>query len=61
MTTAIETTSEKYCNKAIRQLLQHAMIIICLVQMFSGFMDSLRSVKGAAMMALTVITTAATA
>jgi hypothetical protein len=46
MMTAIETTSEKYYNKAIRQLLQHPMIIVCLVHMFSGFMDSLRGVKG---------------
>ena len=39
MMTAIETTSEKYYSKAIRQLLQYPMVIVCLVQMLSGFMD----------------------
>ena len=46
MMTTIETTSEKYYNKTIRQVFQHPMIIVFLVQMFSGFMDRLRGVKG---------------
>jgi hypothetical protein len=46
MMATIETTSKKYYNKAITQLLQHPMIIVCLVQMFSGFMDTLGNVKG---------------
>jgi hypothetical protein len=29
-----------------RQLLQHPMIIVCLVQMPNGFMDDFRAVKG---------------
>jgi hypothetical protein len=46
MMTAMETTSEKYYNKAIRQLLQYPMIIVCLVQMLNGFMDDFRAVRG---------------
>ena len=45
MKTTIETTSEKYYNKAIRQLLRYPMIIVCLVQMLNGFMDDFRAVK----------------
>jgi hypothetical protein len=47
MMKTIETTSEKYYNEAIRQLLQNPMIIVCIVQMFSGFMDDFfRVVRG---------------
>jgi hypothetical protein len=60
MMTTIETTSEKYYNEAIRQLLQHPMIIVCLVQMFSGFMDDFLGLLGAATVAVTTAMTAVT-
>jgi hypothetical protein len=56
MMTAIETTSEKCYNEAIRQLLQHPIIIVCLVQMFSGFMDDFLGLLGDVTAAMTAVT-----
>jgi hypothetical protein len=46
MMKTIKTTSKKYYNKAIRQLLQYPMITVFLVQMLNGFMDDFRAVRG---------------